>query len=220
MGEGAVHLQFGSPFHLNASVQAAETVQDAPPGLPVVLWDVPNGMSGGSRSGRPDELVPATTAVTSAAPAAGRHSPLGCVTFCIRGQTSGEKQPDAEDAAVQQAPQRRTSCSTGRRLSGFSVRAARIVAHAGGHCLLVPIACEKSIPAGNEAETAAPMTLTAWLKLARRESQRKAPLPRHWQSLSLERLAELAEERGLHHSEKSSKIQLVKFLRDNWAADK
>ena len=219
MERGVTRLQFGSPFHLNAfSVQAAEAVQDAPPGLPVVLWDVPNGLSGGSRSGRPDELVPATTAVTSAAPAAGRHSPLGCVTFCIRGRTCGEMQPDAEDAE-QQAPHRRTSCCTGQRLSGFSVRAARIVAHAGGHCLLMPIACEKSDPAGNEAETAAPMTLTAWLKLARRESTRKAPLPRHWQSLSLERLAELAEERGLQHSEESSKIQLVKFLRDNWSAD-
>jgi hypothetical protein len=195
MEREVTHLQFGSPFHLNAfSVQAAEAVQDAPLGLPVVLWDVPNGMSGGSRSGRPDELVPATTAVTSAAPAAGRHSPLGCVTFCIRGRTCGEMQPDAEDAE-------------------------QIVAHAGGHCLLMPIACGKSDPAGNEAETAAPMTLTAWLKLARRESTRKAPLPRHWQSLSLERLAELAEERGLQHSEESSKIQLVKFLRDNWSAD-
>ncbi|MGB1598143.1 MAG: hypothetical protein ACPIOQ_35625 [Promethearchaeia archaeon] len=99
MERGLTRLQFGSPFHLNAfGVQAAETVQDAPPGLPVVLWDVPNGLSGGSRSGRPDELVPATTAVTSAAPAAGGHSPLGCVTFCIRGRTSGEMQPDAEDA--------------------------------------------------------------------------------------------------------------------------
>ena len=46
MERGVTRLQFGSPFHLNAfGVQAAETVQDAPPGLPVVLWDVPNGLS-------------------------------------------------------------------------------------------------------------------------------------------------------------------------------
>lgn len=59
------------------------------------------------------------------------------------------------------------------------------------------VATESNTPSQHDQEQEQKgLTLTEWLKMVRRESSKKAPLPRDWQSLPLHRLAELAVERA------------------------
>mmetsp|Transcript_54939 Transcript_54939/g.145027 ORF Transcript_54939/g.145027 Transcript_54939/m.145027 type:complete len:257 (-) Transcript_54939:187-957(-) len=154
-------------------------------------------------------------------------------------ESSGVKSSSNGPAFGRRLGQVHYSVRDGKRpSSGYSVRVARIADDG----MLVPVPDLASSPRRHLTDTqgceilndtTSSMTLHNWLAAVRRDSSRKAPLPRDWATLPLERLVQLAAERGYQctepapdaheekeqskhsHSQSHSRIAIVKFLR-NW----
>lgn len=176
-----VAIQPGSPLK-----QAASYLGEELP--PLVLWD-------GKET---TDDISLQTSCDPSRPRSRRDRSLGRVTICLRNIPS-KHSVESGIHGWQAGSCRRPACTaTGAR---YSMRSAQIVDHVHSHVLLRPV--EQHASAHTQPEESPEhaqqslLTLPQWLRLVRRESSCKAPLPRQWQSLPMASLAELAIERGL-----------------------
>ena len=165
------HIRFGSPFQVEETSEGSEKDSEAQP-LPVILWNEPTVLK--------------CTNITEERAENRERSNLGSVTIWVRG-----RRMDLDEAPTSPIPKELsgTLANPGRALMpGYSVRAARIIAFVDDNCIVVPISSPLSDScdainrrSSHEIQEHEPLKLTDWLKLARRESSQKAPLPRDWQ---------------------------------------
>jgi hypothetical protein len=161
------HIRFGSPFQVEENGEGREQDSEAQP-LPVILWNAP--------------AVLKCTNITEERAKNRERSNLGSVTVWVRG-----RRMDLDETPT--SPIQKEPSNPGRALMpGYSVRAARIIAFVDDNCIVVPISSPLSDScdgihrrSSHEIQEREPLKLTDWLKLARRDSSQKAPLPRDWQ---------------------------------------
>ena len=188
--EKRVSIQPGSPLKQAESFDG----QELPP---LVLWDgVPSSCAEGKTRSAGGKDLPRSCDLSRRTD----HCHLGRVTFFYRTGRS-DRSLDCEESETTEGGSPSAPTTAPAR---YLFHSAQIVDYVDSHVLLRPIE-QPDLPIVETPSQETPLkhaeqsllTLPQWLRLVKRQSLFKSPLPREWQSLPMDSLVELATELGL-----------------------